>query len=147
MAHSISQQRKQNPMWLYEHNYASLCTLFWDIISGDAQSLEYRTGHSILKIQLKEKNKYTLLLEVTESYRESIGLQQPLRMRVRLYTDARLAEVVNYQGKARFLPKYEQPNAKMYHRDEKRQINYLLYDWLLYLNRYLRSRNREVIFT
>jgi uncharacterized protein YqiB (DUF1249 family) len=147
MTHSIRQQRSKNPMWLYEYNYATLCTLFSDIIYGDAQTLQHQTEFSSLKIQLKEKNKYTLLLEVTEKFPRAPGMEKPLQMRIRLYTDAKLAEVVTYQGRARFQPKYELPNPRMYHRDEKRQINYLLHDWLLYLSRYLHSRRQEVIFS
>ena len=145
MAHSIKQQRAQNPMWLYEHNFATLCALFPDIVVGDEHSLQLELEHSSLLLKIKEKNKYTLLLEVTEKFPTNTVWKQALNMRVRLYTDARLAEVVHYQGKTRFLPKYETPNSKMYHRDEKYQINHLLYDWLLYLNRYLCRKNEEVI--
>lgn len=147
MAHSIRQQRALNPMWLYEHNYATLCALFPDIVMGHENALQYKLEHSSLNIQINEKNKYTLLLQVTEKYADNNVWKRALNMRIRLYTDAKLAEVVSYQGKARFLPKYEMPNPKMYQRDEKCQINHLLYDWLLYLNRFLYRRNEEVIFS
>jgi len=51
-------------------------------------------------------------------------------MKVRIYHDAQLAEVISYQGHSRILSKYPYPNQKMFHRDEKRQANYLLNDWL-----------------
>lgn len=146
MAHSIRQARAQNPMWLYEHNYTTLCALFPGIVTGPAPCIEHDLEHSRLYIQIREKNKYTLLLEVTERFSQSPAWKQALNMRIRLYTDARLAEVVTYQGKARFQVKYEQPNAKMFHRDEKYQVNHLLYDWLLYLNRYLHRKCEEVTF-
>lgn len=145
MAHSIRQQRAQNPMWLYEHNYATLCALFPEIVAGNLSSLKLDLEHSSVILKIKEKNKYTLLLEVAEKNLVNPVWKQALNMRVRLYTDAKLAEVVHYQGKTRFLPKYDTPNPKMYHRDEKQQINHLLYDWLLYLNRYLCRKNEEVI--
>ena len=147
MAHNIRQHRAQNPMWLYEHNYATLSALFPDIVFGDALSIRHELDNSCLHIQIKEKNKYTLLIEVTEKFPHNSIWKQALNMRVRLYTDAKLAEVVNYQGKARFQPKYELPNPKMFHRDEKYQVNHLLYDWLLYLNRYLHRKREEVIFS
>ena len=147
MAHSIRQARAQNPMWLYEHNYATLAALFPGIVTGDSLCIEHNLEHSRLHIQIREKNKYTLLIEVTEKYLHTPVWKRALNMRIRLYTDARLAEVVNYQGKARFQPKYEQPNPKMLHRDEKYQINHLLHDWLLYLNRYQHRNCEEVIFS
>lgn len=144
MAQSIGQKLAQNPMWLYEHNYTTLRKLFPKIVLGDALCLQFELEHSSLKIKIKEKNKYTLLLEIYEKFSLTPVWEQGLNMRIRLYTDACLAEVVSYQGRVRFLPKYETPNPKMYHRDEKRQINHLLYDWLLYFNRYLQRKNEEV---
>ena len=49
---------------------------------------------------------------------------------VRVYDDARLAEVISYQGRGRIQFKYNYPNDKMYVPDEKRQGNLLLHDWL-----------------
>ena len=146
MAQSIKKQHIQNPMWLYENNYIRLCDLFPNIVLGNVNTLQHDLEHSSLFVKIKEKNKYTLLLEVIEKYPVDSLWKQALNMRIRIYTDARLAEVVNYQGKTRFLPKYQVPNPKMYHRDEKHQINHLLYDWLLYLNRYLSRTSEKVIF-
>ncbi|MFO7604566.1 MAG: DUF1249 domain-containing protein [Gammaproteobacteria bacterium] len=147
MAHSIGQYRTQNPMWLYEHNYATLSALFPEVISGETPSLSHELEHSSLRIQVRERNKYTLLLDVAETYPAGSVWKPMLNMRIRVYTDARLAEVVNYQGRTRFLPKYETPNPRMYQRDEKYQINCLLYDWLLYLNRYRHRQQQEVAFS
>ena len=145
MAHSIQQQRASNPMWLYEHNFATLCALFPVLVTAEESKLHYQLEHSRLSLQIREKNKYTLLVEVKESYQDSPAWRQVLNMRIRLYTDVRLAEVVSYQGRARFLPKYETPNPHMYQRDEKRQVNHLLYDWLLYLNRHQYRKEEEAI--
>ncbi|MGX5915571.1 DUF1249 domain-containing protein [Aliidiomarina sp. Khilg15.8] len=49
---------------------------------------------------------------------------------VRLYHDLQLAEMIASQGLERFAASYEQPNEKMFQRDEKRQINNFLADWL-----------------
>jgi uncharacterized protein YqiB (DUF1249 family) len=49
---------------------------------------------------------------------------------VRLYHDARLAEVVACQQIRRFKAVYSYPNTEMLQPDEKRQINALLRDWL-----------------
>lgn len=49
---------------------------------------------------------------------------------VRLYHDLQLAEMISSQGLERFAASYEQPNQNMHQRDEKRQINNFLADWL-----------------
>jgi len=58
-------------------------------------------------------------------------LQAPT-MSVRLYHDARMAEVLSYQKQGRFKPSYEYPNQKMFQRDEKAQLNHFLGEWLNY---------------
>jgi hypothetical protein len=49
---------------------------------------------------------------------------------VRLYHDARLAEVIACKHIRRFQAVYDYPNIEMLQPDEKRQINLLLRDWL-----------------
>ena len=49
---------------------------------------------------------------------------------VRLYHDARVAEVLACQQISRFKARYDYPNTDMLQPDEKRQINLLLRDWL-----------------
>ena len=49
---------------------------------------------------------------------------------VRLYHDARTAEVTAYQGKDRFRGRYEYPNGEGRHPDEKAQLNRFLGEYL-----------------
>ena len=51
-------------------------------------------------------------------------------MTVRMYHDAKVAEVVNCSGRGGFEPEYGYPNKLMLQRDEKRQVNQLLGEWL-----------------
>ena len=52
------------------------------------------------------------------------------QLTVRIYHDARSAEVVAFQGQRFFLGRYPYPNPQMRQRDEKFQLNQLLADWL-----------------
>jgi len=52
------------------------------------------------------------------------------QLSVRLYHDARTAEVIAYQGSDRFLGHYEYPNAEGRHPDEKVQLNRFLGEYL-----------------
>ncbi len=51
-------------------------------------------------------------------------------MRVRMYHDARMAEVVSCAGVRRVEPRYAYPNERMHQPDEKAQWNRFLADWL-----------------
>lgn len=52
------------------------------------------------------------------------------RIKVRLYHDARCAEVIEFQGQRLFAPEYDYPNAKMRQPDEKAQVNRFLREFL-----------------
>jgi uncharacterized protein YqiB (DUF1249 family) len=52
--------------------------------------------------------------------------------RLRVYHDARMAEVIASQGHRYLKPRYDYPNRNMYHCDEKYQVNCLLGEWLKY---------------
>ena len=51
-------------------------------------------------------------------------------IKVRLYHDARCAEVIEFQGQRQFEPRYEYPNPRMRQPDEKVQVNRFLRELL-----------------
>jgi len=53
-----------------------------------------------------------------------------MHLQVRIYHDARVAEVIDYQHNRRFDSRYKYPNIKMYQTNEKQQINFFLSEWL-----------------
>jgi len=52
------------------------------------------------------------------------------KMVIRLYHDARMAEVISNQDIRQVKPRYDYPNPKMHLPDEKQQINQFLKEWL-----------------
>ena len=52
------------------------------------------------------------------------------RIKVRLYHDARCAEVIEFQGERHFESVYPYPNKQMRHPDEKAQVNRFLAEFL-----------------
>ncbi|TYK67429.1 DUF1249 domain-containing protein [Colwellia echini] len=52
------------------------------------------------------------------------------RMTIRLYHDARMAEVLATQDIRQVKPRYDYPNHKMHQQDEKQQTNQFLNEWL-----------------
>ena len=57
------------------------------------------------------------------------NILQP-RMSIRLYHDARMAEVISTQDIRQVKPRYDYPNRQMHQQDEKQQINQFLNEWL-----------------
>ena len=86
-------------------------------------------SHTHIKLRVIEVFRYTSSV-VVEQLNSLHSLLPAPRVLVRLYHDAKTAEAVEYQGHKALLAKYTIPNAKMFHRDEKRQINEFLGEWL-----------------
>jgi len=83
----------------------------------------------IVEIKIVEAFKYTTTLEISQQPQLRKWMTNP-SMLVRVYHDASTAEVVSYQGHRNLKPKYSQPNPRMYHADEKKQVNKFLGEWL-----------------
>ena len=82
-------------------------------------------GMVTVKIKILEAFKYTTTIEITQQPELKKWITNP-SMLVRVYHDASTAEVVSYQGHRNLKPRYSQPNSKMYHADEKMQVNKFL---------------------
>jgi uncharacterized protein len=85
-----------------------------------------------VRIRLLERCPYTSLIEVSQHpWVEGLAFHLPEpRLTVRMYHDARSAEVVEFQAGRRFHPVYAYPNGEMRQRDEKAQINRFLAEYL-----------------
>lgn len=82
-----------------------------------------------VEIKIVEAFKYTTTLEIVQRPEFKTWMTNP-SMLVRVYHDANTAEVVSYQGHRNLKPRYSLPNPKMYHADEKMQVNQFLGEWL-----------------
>lgn len=82
-------------------------------------------------LRVTERSPYTTTLELS---RITVGassswLAMP-KLILRMYHDAKLAEVLAWEGHKRLRPRYEYPNQSMYQSDEKYQLNRFLGEWL-----------------
>lgn len=82
-----------------------------------------------VSIKILEAFKYTTTLEIVQKPEFRQWMTNP-SMLVRVYHDASTAEVVSYQGHRNLQPRYSLPNPRMYHADEKMQVNQFLGEWL-----------------
>ena len=83
------------------------------------------------QLRILERSPYTTTLYLSQASvsGESTWLNMP-RLTVRMYHDAKLAEVLAWEGHKRLRPRYEYPNQAMYQADEKLQVNQFLGEWL-----------------
>ena len=146
MSHTIAQHRRYQPMWFYEKNYSFLRHLIPDLKHGHAGHYQIRHDQHLMNIQVTDFGPYTQRLQLSQHFTNSYSVLGELSMCVRVYHDAMLAEVIGYQGIERLLARYELPNKGMLHRDEKRQANLLLHDWLtMYINQYRQAERAVTI--
>lgn len=84
---------------------------------------------SRVALRVIERSRYTTTVTLEQEYDYPQWLPSPL-ITVRLYHDARMAEVLAYQRSAKIRQSYDYPNAGMFQRDEKAQLNAFLGEWL-----------------
>lgn len=85
-----------------------------------------------LQMEVLERFRYTTTVLLTLFPIASSPHFSTCRMKVRIYQDARVAEVVEFQGHGRFDPFYDYPNQQMFYPDEKVQVNDLLCEMLTF---------------
>ena len=73
-----------------------------------------------------------MLLNITSRYMTTSDHMPNIKIQVRVYFDAKVAEVLSVQGHRNIRPHYKYPNTNMYVPDEKKQGNSLLADMLRY---------------
>jgi len=145
VTHTIQAQCSRAPMWAYEKNFVLLHSLFPDIDITDR--FEFVSAQSDIRftMQVLERCRYTSMLELRQKLDLPENYMQDLVMKVRIYYDARLVEVTGYEGIRRLQPDYCYPNKKMMLKDEKRQANILLHEWLSLVLAHDLKQKREYV--
>lgn len=122
-------------MQLYERNYCRLQCLIPDIELIGQRMEKSVVGESQIMLNAVEQFKYTSVITLIQPLGdEDIYLSDP-RMNIRVYHDARVAEVLSFQNHGYFRPKYDYPNPCMYQPREKKRVNLFLSEWLDFLIR------------
>lgn len=112
-------------------NYLRLVKLFPKLGESDVAAIDVDVSGSRMEVRLDvlERSPYTTLIRLSQ--RPELPWSRKSSLTIRLYHDARSAEVVEYQGKRHFLRAvYDYPNADMRQPDEKAQINRFLGEFL-----------------
>lgn len=116
-------------MRVYETNYAKLNALLpvgHEV--GDVRC--YQAVSMVYQLTVNEVTKYTTLIDICQS--DAMPVFPLPKMSVRLYHDARVAEVCASGDFSRVKAKYDYPNTKLLQKDEKFQLNKFLGEWLTF---------------
>lgn len=113
-------------------NYARLLKLTHDRKVGEQVVYSVRnSSHPGLRfsVKIEADQKYTTMLKLMQEVVSGPwpGTQE---MQVRMYHDARMAEVTGFQRRWVREGRYPYPNPSMLQPDEKTQLNRFLADWL-----------------
>ncbi len=123
-------ERAWDSMAIYERNFRHLLALVPGLPVLDGPVALEAPGLPAILVEVVERGRYTRGLVLHQRLGlERQGVRDP-NMRVRVYCDARLAEVVAYQDHRHFRPSYPYPNPWMLQRYEKLQVNRFLGEWL-----------------
>ena len=112
-----------------EVNYGRLLRLIPDC---DTQDLKYQfevSTNLLYTIKIIECSRYTSTLEMSQKNQMVYEFLRPV-VQVRLYHDAKMAEVISAQNIGSLQPSYRYPNIKMYQKNEKEMVNIFLAEWL-----------------
>lgn len=116
-----------------EANYVRVLRLFPDyercnqrafVAGSNAQA-------SHITLEVTERSRYTTMLRLTQLSAVAVP-RSALKLDLRLYHDARMAEVVAFQSQRSTAGRYPYPNPNMLQRDEKRQQNAYLAELLAF---------------
>ena len=115
-----------------EANYARLMRLLPQM-RENFQARRVAMSHGehllgVLALEVTEAGPYTTTLQVRQEH--SLPWLPVPHLEVRVYHDARMAEVVGAAHARRLRPSYPYPNAAMHQPDEKSQLNLFLGEWL-----------------
>jgi uncharacterized protein YqiB (DUF1249 family) len=112
-----------------ESNYNDLVRLLPDC-ETETQRYQFSVNAELhYQITTLECATYTTMLEIVQ-HSSSTQVYLCPKMKVRLYHDAKMAEVVSVQQLASLKPSYAYPNDNMHQPNEKEMVNCFLAEWL-----------------
>lgn len=123
-----------NASWCLEQicdsNYQKLLQLIPELTLYDQLAIgDTRSAQPPLVLKILERNPYTITIELSHQFRQGDGLLLPA-LKVRLYLDACLAEVLSDNDRPAVKQLYPDPGNFIGIRQYKWRLNYFLQKWL-----------------
>lgn len=125
---------RPHPLWLFEENYRLLHSLLPQL--ENAANHVLGKGIFALHVAVEAMGPYTLSARISAQLGGKDSLPPPLYLEARIYRDARLVEVTGYQNCRNIPPRYLAKQSRGHVRDERYQVNRLLYELLHHYHRH-----------
>jgi uncharacterized protein len=122
----------ENSLSLYEKNFNKLIEWLPDLNCQEGTLVLAMAGFSPVYIEVLEQTSYTTTIHIHQNFESAGPWARTISMKVRMYRDAQVAEVLACQGIHSFQPFYPYPNSRMLQPYEKRRVNQFLGEWLTY---------------
>lgn len=111
-----------------QRNYARLLRLFPNWKSCDSYNFTVREACTVV-ITVTQRDVYSSVFTIQEHGETSLPMLSSA-CTLRVYHDAQMIDILEWNGVKRFKPRYDYPNQGMLARDEKWQLNRFLGEWL-----------------
>lgn len=109
-----------------ESNYQKLLKLIPDLMAFKATAIGLAPHHSTLHLEIIERTPYTLTVELSHSFNKSLAPA----VKIRIYLDAQLAEVLSDHARAGVAQVFKDPGLSREIMNYKWRLNYFLQKWL-----------------
>jgi uncharacterized protein YqiB (DUF1249 family) len=124
--------------YICESNYRRITLLFPVLHDGTVCCLDLQLNEQFLgqiAVEVADDSRYTQTLMLRQMQSAGPWLNDPM-LKVRLYHDARMAEVISAKNHHHIAAVNAYPNKRMHLPDEKLQLNRFLAEWLQYCLRH-----------
>lgn len=115
---------------LCESNYQKLFLLIPNLRSFDRTAIGHTQNKPELYLDVLERNPYTLTIMLTHCFNKQLARLIEPGVKIRVYLDAQLAEVIRDNDRPDVSQVYKNPGAAREIQDYKWRLNYFLQKWL-----------------
>ncbi len=113
-----------------ESNYQKLFRLIPNLRSLNKSAIGHTHNKPPLRIDILERNPYTLTIELTHCFKQQLSELLAPAVKIRIYLDAQLAEVIRDNDRPAVDRVYQNPGRALEIQEYKWRLNYFLQKWL-----------------
>lgn len=111
-------------------NYRKLFRLIPDLLAYDDSAIGQTVNHSALHLEVIDRSPYTLTIQLSHRFKKNLDELMEPAVRIRLYLDAKLAEVISDHARSAVSLVFKDPGLSYEIMNYKWRLNYFLQKWL-----------------
>jgi len=127
-------------------NYHKLLQLIPDLLAFKDQAIGLAPNKTSLYLEVIEHTPYTMTVELSHCFNKSLDEFLEPAVRIRVYLDAQLAEVLSDHARASVSRVFKDPGMSLEIMNYKWRLNYFLQKWLDHcLNKDYKFSNKNLL--